>query len=628
MPIGYKYVERDAQDTQINWAEVGANFSGMLQEENRVREEKKDALDEQARVYQNSLNSIPTGQNTQLNDAALNFAADLQEQALMLNKNLKAGLLSPRDYTRYMQNLMDGTNQAFGLFDDYNQEYSKKMKMVEDGTLSQVDLEIMANTESFANFQNHRLVINPDDSKVASARMIEGPDGTLVPDTNPNHLALVSVLKDRIRQTVNKFDVVGSAEQWASTLGSEEYEIVQSMGTSLQAGVFKEINDITQRGGGLKGKSPEELAEIAKKLGVKPEELKATSLFLEAQDNWAKSQVSSAVNSMAGASTLIDFMGFTKDGKQYTTTFDPKGVFNEDGSRDETVILLENKNGRVISDLTDIQQANAERALKGASLVQIDKSEALRADFMKKEKQIRLPSAYEIDRGDRRRKETEEANIFAKFYYGTAAQKQEAADYFGGLNKKIKRIIPMKDEIKVILDNGSKFSIKTKTGNTRLSQEQFVIGGLNQILGEDKEISDVNRIVRQSGLTKNATYSNVTAEGYTGPTAPIKKSNNPFKNLSVYATQQFNPSRRSSASNIVQLINAKFADIGYRAAVSPEGNVNIFTSRDDTGKLYKPNFISGMRNYIIQSAQEKGKDNPAFLKQLMDLPTGNSMSGF
>jgi hypothetical protein len=32
MPTGYKYVERDAQDTQINWAEVGANFSGMLQE--------------------------------------------------------------------------------------------------------------------------------------------------------------------------------------------------------------------------------------------------------------------------------------------------------------------------------------------------------------------------------------------------------------------------------------------------------------------------------------------------------------------------------------------------------------------------------------------------------------------
>ena len=619
MPIGYKYVERDAQDTQINWAEVGANFSGMLQEEVRVREEKKDALDEQARAYQNSLNSIPTGQNTQLNDAALNFAADLQKQALMLNKNLKVGLLSPRDYTRYMQNLMDGTNQAFGLFDDYNQEYSRKMKMVEDGTLSQVDLEIMANTESFANFQNHRLVINPDDSKVASARMIEGPGGTLVPDTNPNHLALVSVLKDRIRQTVNKFDVVGSAEQWASTLGSEEYEIVKSMGTSLQAGVFKEINDITQRGGGLKGKSPEELAEIAKKLGVKPEELKATSLFLEAQDNWAKSQVSSAVNSMAGASTLIDFMGGTKDGKQYTTTFDPKGVFNEDGSRNESVILLENKNGRVISDLTDIQQANAERALKGASLVQIDKSEALRADFMKKERTIIRASEADIERGERRRKETEEANLFAQFYYGTAAQKQEAADYFGGLNKKIKQIIPMEDEIKVILDDGSDFSIKTKTGNTRLSQEQFVIGGLNRILDEDKTISDVNRIVRQSGLSKDATYSSVTAEGYTGPTAP-KKSNNPFDNLSVYATQQFNPSKKSSAYNIAELITTKFGPLGFRSTVTSDGKVRIRSSRTDKGGTFKPFDIINMRAYILQAAQEKS-NNPAFLKQLMGLPT-------
>ena len=235
MPLGYKYVERDAQDTQIDWAEVGANFSGMLQEENRVREEKKAAFDKQARDYQNALNEIPTGQNTQLNSAALDFADDLQKQSLMLNKLFKAGQLKQKDYTIQMQNLMDGTNQGFGLFEDYNQEYARKMKMVEDGTLSQVDLDIMAYTESFANFQNHKFLINPETGVVSIGKMIEGPDGTLVPDTNPNNLATVASLRDRIRQTVNKFDVIGSAEQWASTLGSEEYEIVQSMGTSLQA---------------------------------------------------------------------------------------------------------------------------------------------------------------------------------------------------------------------------------------------------------------------------------------------------------------------------------------------------------------------------------------------------------
>jgi len=435
MPTGYKYVERDAQDTQINWAEVGANFSGMLQEENRVREEKKDALDEQARVYQNSLNSIPTGQNTQLNDAALNFAADLQEQALMLNKNLKAGLLSPRDYTRYMQNLMDGTNQAFGLFDDYNQEYSRKMKMVEDGTLSQVDLEIMANTESFANFQNHRLVINPDDSKVASARMIEGPDGTLVPDTNPNHLALVSVLKDRIRQTVPKFNVMGVSEQRAKALGKDERTIIESMGTAYKAGIFKQVSDIRQR----ERYGDKTDAEYAKELGIKEEDFKSISLFYESQDKWAKSQVSSDVNSMAGASTLVDFIT-SKGGTQYTTTFDPKGVFNEDGSRDETIILLENKNGRVVSNLTDIQQANAEQALKDQSESMIDTKVTTKTVFTAKPTPVRSVGRDTYPKGDKPLSDKQLFGYLKNLWEGTEGQINSAEKRLRGYNPNIRKI--------------------------------------------------------------------------------------------------------------------------------------------------------------------------------------------
>ena len=43
MPLGYKYVERDA-DSQINWAEVGKSLSDVLLETKRVREEKKDVI--------------------------------------------------------------------------------------------------------------------------------------------------------------------------------------------------------------------------------------------------------------------------------------------------------------------------------------------------------------------------------------------------------------------------------------------------------------------------------------------------------------------------------------------------------------------------------------------------------
>ena len=40
MPLGYKYVERDA-DSQINWAEVGKSLSDVLLETKRVREERR-----------------------------------------------------------------------------------------------------------------------------------------------------------------------------------------------------------------------------------------------------------------------------------------------------------------------------------------------------------------------------------------------------------------------------------------------------------------------------------------------------------------------------------------------------------------------------------------------------------
>jgi hypothetical protein len=500
MPIGYKYVERDAQDTQINWAEVGANFSGMLQEENRVREEKKDALDEQARVYQNSLNSIPTGQNTQLNDAALNFAADLQEQALMLNKNLKAGLLSPRDYTRYMQNLMDGTNQAFGLFDDYNQEYSRKMKMVEDGTLSQVDLEIMANTESFANFQNHRLVINPDDSKVASARMIEGPDGTLVPDTNPNHLALVSVLRDRIRQTVPKFNVMGVSQQRAEALGKDERTIIESMGTAYKAGIFKEVSDIRQR----ERYGDKTDAEYAKELGIKEEDFKSISLFYESQDKWAKSQVSSDVNSMAGASTLIDFIT-SKGGTQYTTTFDPKGVFNEDGSRDETVILLENKNGRVVSNLTDIQQANAEQALKDQSESMIDTKVTTKTVFTEKAPPVVSRGGVGGPKGPKGKDtDLDFAGYLKDLWEGTPGQIKAAEQRIQGYNPDIVKI--ERD------DKGVYITYADEEGKPTVVQP-FEYAGLT----EADWISGISSFVAPTTLSKDYVSKALKWSGYNGP---------------------------------------------------------------------------------------------------------------
>jgi len=52
MASSYGYVKREVQDMQINWAEVGQNFRNVLDEEARVRQDKKDAIDKDTREYE------------------------------------------------------------------------------------------------------------------------------------------------------------------------------------------------------------------------------------------------------------------------------------------------------------------------------------------------------------------------------------------------------------------------------------------------------------------------------------------------------------------------------------------------------------------------------------------------
>ena len=47
-----------AAQTQINWAEVGKDFSDMLAEDKRVKDEKRAAIDEDTRQQMKNLNSV------------------------------------------------------------------------------------------------------------------------------------------------------------------------------------------------------------------------------------------------------------------------------------------------------------------------------------------------------------------------------------------------------------------------------------------------------------------------------------------------------------------------------------------------------------------------------------------
>ena len=47
----YDYQRRDPE-SRLDWNEVGRNFTDMLQEEQQVRQDKKAAIDESTREFQ------------------------------------------------------------------------------------------------------------------------------------------------------------------------------------------------------------------------------------------------------------------------------------------------------------------------------------------------------------------------------------------------------------------------------------------------------------------------------------------------------------------------------------------------------------------------------------------------
>ena len=91
----YGYVNRDAS-SYVNWAEIGKNMSDMLANENKIREEKKAAIDEDSRQIGLYLSNIPQGQDDNARKAALKLADDATQYKNMQLKLLKSDRKSTR----------------------------------------------------------------------------------------------------------------------------------------------------------------------------------------------------------------------------------------------------------------------------------------------------------------------------------------------------------------------------------------------------------------------------------------------------------------------------------------------------------------------------------------------------
>lgn len=387
MATAYKYVERQVDD-QINWAEVTSNLANTLKEEGRVRQEKKTAIDDASREYAKILNNVPVGENTELNKFALNAASDLQQQMLMQTTLLKSGQLDPRQYTIMRQNLTDGTDQAFSLFQNYNAEYDKKMAMMDPNLppserASAMQTWQMSELEGFGNFKNSKLVINPNTGLMSMAKMVPDPNFTgdpanapMVPDMN--NLQSVQALENRLKGTVTQYDVMGAADTYLDSLGADKRAVITGLGQKYTSATIKTISDATaKQKGSWKSMSTKELDAEAKRLGVDASELIEITLFSEAQDNWVKGQL--GIGGTAAASVLLDYKSINPITNEPYTQLQWSEANELKAKADSNIILMKNVDGRMVPELSEDQQAEAERVMKTQINIGLDYEEDIKA---------------------------------------------------------------------------------------------------------------------------------------------------------------------------------------------------------------------------------------------------------
>lgn len=239
MPLGYKYVERSA-DSQINWAEVGREASGMLLEVNRIREEKKEAYDQADRESINNLMNAPQGEDRNVNTFINNFAHDMIQQKKINQDLFKRGMIKERDYTLMNQNQMDGTKGLFEIQKLYQEKYKEKMEGVMSGKLQAINIFNMGMVEGYGDFNNSKATINPMDGTVGIGLMENKlVDGKMVRVLSEN-IAPVNVIRGKILHDVPTFDVDAATNNAVATFGSRK-DFLYDAATTSRAGTITEL---------------------------------------------------------------------------------------------------------------------------------------------------------------------------------------------------------------------------------------------------------------------------------------------------------------------------------------------------------------------------------------------------
>jgi len=485
----FKYAERNV-DSQVNWAEIGKSMTDMLQEEGRIRQEKKAAIDEASREFGKALSDAPTGDFDAGNTFALNHANNAQELRLIQDTLLKSGQLSVRDYTIARQNINDGTGQIFDLAKEYQAEYTDKMTRWDGDESSFREVWEMEQAEGLSNLANVNSYINPTNGVISIAKMVKGKDGVMAMSTNQNDFSTVSDLRRRMKQKYDRFDVDGYAVEAAEQLG----EVVDtSVMPGVEGGIDQIIKDMD-----------------AKRGNYTIDEKKFVASYINYEDDKVEA---AKVNPNDVASVLTDAKRKSPNGERYDFTYNKGDVENEDGTRknntEHLIFIDRSENPAGVVKVTDAQDKVVDDLIRTKIRAAID----VKTETSVSRKGYR-PSGSSAGAAKEKTQIDIMSNIGA-LYYGDDNEVDTALSALRGFNSNIVETDRTGDGgVLITYADGTGETISFKDANGQvMSQRQFIESAANKLLRGNEQgyvISDYDEIARLGKLDLTREFNEVS----------------------------------------------------------------------------------------------------------------------
>jgi hypothetical protein len=390
----YKYAERDA-DSQVNWAEVGKGLSDMLSETNRVRQEKKDALDAAQRESMKYLAETPNGEHVGARQSILEYSNMASNQLRIMKRLMEQGQLDVKEYTIFRQNLTDNTNLAFNANKAYQENYADVMSGVRDKTYSQLTADNYAEAEGFGNWKNIGWQIAPNGVVMAGKMIEQEVDGKKVRtlDKTPEGLRSMDYLNQAILSKIPFYKYEDKVDSWVDTLG-KNIEASTLLGKIGAQGLSRSLEDVT------------------KKKYAKEGDMQAEYTFIQSENDFIDTVVGLPVDA---ARVLVDSAIFAPNNKQYRITTSEKDA--KDNS--EAILkVVDPDSGGVKYVISKEQQKQANEFIRTQMRAKYDKIEKEDVVGQLQLQEKRPPSQIEVDLDEKRKKARALAEHLRNFVSG------------------------------------------------------------------------------------------------------------------------------------------------------------------------------------------------------------------